>query len=500
MLKNIRSAVRNSLIYGLGNLSVKLVGLILIPIYTDPKYLSINDYGVLGVVEATSQVIIAILGLALAQALTRWYWDQSFSDKQKSMFFTLLTFLLGFSFLLFICFYPFSGQLSILLFEKADFSRLLRLMFISACLQMLSQVPLTLLKLQEKPGLYSGSNVFKLFVTLILTIYLVVFEKRGLEGIYEAQIIGGIFIYIFLIKYILRNIRLRFEVLILRNMLIYSFPLVLGSVSGVLLSIFDRYTLNFMADLPDVGVYTLGYKVANTIKILVITSVQLAISPMIFKMMNQPESKRFYSKIMTYFSYLVIFLVLGMSFFAREIIKVFTSSIDYWDASKIIPVISFALFFGMLKDTSLIGLQITKRTKIIGIVIFFVAILNLGLNIILIPKFKIMGAAVATLLSQIIFFIVIFINAQKHYFIPYEISKVVLMVLVGLVLFCISLLTNNMILLPRLVIKTIILLSFPFILYPFKFYEPVELERIKGAWDKWKNPLNWRDNIKGMKF
>ncbi|GAI72020.1 unnamed protein product [marine sediment metagenome] len=128
MLKNIRSAVRNSLIYGLGNLSVKLVGLILIPIYTDPKYLSINDYGVLGVVEATSQVIIAILGLALAQALTRWYWDQSFSDKQKSMFFTLLTFLLGFSFFLFICFYPFSGQLSILLFEKADFSRLLRLL------------------------------------------------------------------------------------------------------------------------------------------------------------------------------------------------------------------------------------------------------------------------------------------------------------------------------------------------------------------------------------
>ncbi|MBA7569108.1 hypothetical protein ES708_10846 [subsurface metagenome] len=106
---------------------------------------------VLGVLEATSQVIIAILGLALVQALTRWYWDRDVSSKQKYMFFTLLTFLLGFSFFIFICFYPFSGQLSILLFEKTDFSRLLRLMFISACLQMLSQVPLTLLKLQEKP-------------------------------------------------------------------------------------------------------------------------------------------------------------------------------------------------------------------------------------------------------------------------------------------------------------------------------------------------------------
>jgi len=59
----------------LGNLSIKLVGLILIPIYTDPQYLTINDYGVLGIMEASAQILVAIIDVALIQALTRWYWD-----------------------------------------------------------------------------------------------------------------------------------------------------------------------------------------------------------------------------------------------------------------------------------------------------------------------------------------------------------------------------------------------------------------------------------------
>jgi len=95
MLSNIKYTIRNSLIYGLGNLSVKLVGLVLITVYTNPQFLSISDYGVLGVMEATAQIVIALLGLALTQAFTRWYWDKEYSKKQKTIFFTLLTFLFG---------------------------------------------------------------------------------------------------------------------------------------------------------------------------------------------------------------------------------------------------------------------------------------------------------------------------------------------------------------------------------------------------------------------
>jgi len=47
MLKDVKSTIKNALVYGLGNVSVKLVGLVLIPVYTNPVYLSMDDYGVL---------------------------------------------------------------------------------------------------------------------------------------------------------------------------------------------------------------------------------------------------------------------------------------------------------------------------------------------------------------------------------------------------------------------------------------------------------------------
>ena len=496
MLKDIKSTVKNSLVYGLGNISVKLVGLVLIPIYTNPIYLSMDDYGVLAILEAGTQFFIAILGLALIQAFIRWYWDEKFKKNQKSILFTLVAFLILYSLLLFTFFYPYTNKISILLFAKPDFVYLLRLMFVSAILQMLAQVPLALLRLQEKAVFYSGVNLFKLSITLIVTIYLVVFARRGLEGIMEAQIIGNTLLLIVLLPFMIKNSALKFEARIILGMLAYSYPLVLGSISGILLSIFDRFTLNYMAELQDVGVYSLGFRISNTIKILIISSVQLAITPLLFRMMGKDGNQRFYSKVMTYFSFVVMIAVLAMSFFANEIVKVFSHDSGYWHAAIIIPVISFALFFGMLKENALIALHIKKKTKVIGIIILLIALLNLALNILLIPRYTILGASAATLFSQIVFFVVIYIFAQKAYFIPYEIWKISKMVLLALSLYILVSFTNDLSLLVRLIIKPSILISFPFLLYFIGFYEKNEIQAIKGMWGKWKNPAHWNNNIK----
>ena len=73
MQTKIKKILKNSAIYSTGNSATKLVGFVLIPIYT--KYLSIEDFGVLGLVEVTSQILIGVFGLALYRAFIRWYWD-----------------------------------------------------------------------------------------------------------------------------------------------------------------------------------------------------------------------------------------------------------------------------------------------------------------------------------------------------------------------------------------------------------------------------------------
>ena len=122
-----------------------------------------------------------------------------------------------------------------------------------------------------------------------------------------------------------------------------------------------------------------------------------------------------------------MFMVLGLSLFGREIIKVITIDRAYWESFKIMPLIGLAIFFSMLKDTSLLGLQIAKKSKIVSIVVVLITVVNLGLNYILTPVLGMYGASLSSLLAQAAFFIVIYRIAQKHYPIPYEIGKIMLL-------------------------------------------------------------------------
>ena len=70
--------------------------------------------------------------------------------------------------------------------------------------------------------------------------------------------------------------------------------------------------------------------------------------------------------------------------------------------------------------------------------------------------------------------------------------------MLGIVLIFLSLLLNPLNIYLQIALKIMLLLSFPIILYPFHFYEEIEIERIKQIWISWRNPSNWRNNLKRL--
>jgi len=493
MLNNVKYLVKNTIIYGLGNTSAKIVGFILLPIYT--KHLTVSDYGILGIIEITAQIIISVFGLSLYQAFLRWYWEKNYRNKQESIFFTAIFFTLLMSLLTFILFSILSKQLSTILFDSIEYSFLIKLMVASAAFQILLQLISTLMRIQEKSMLYSVTNIIRFTITLFITVYFVAYLNMKVEGIYISMIIGHLVYLVLVVKYVLRNIELKFEPEILKDMLWYSLPLVFSGIGGMILAIADKYSLKFLVGLSAVGIYALGFKVANSIRVFIIKSVQLALAPLNYKMMDHPQNMRFYSKVMTYFTFGVMFFVIGFSAFSYEIITLLARNQAYWDAYKIIPIISFAILFDMLRYTSTIGLNITKKTKDIGIIFILIAVLNIALNFALIPSFSYIGAAVATLLTNIIFFFIIINRSQKSFFIPYEYPKLAKMIFIGFIIVIMSFLTNVLNLPTRILLKTSLLITYPFILYFWDFYEDIELLKIKQSWVKWRDPRSWRNNV-----
>lgn len=487
MLDAIKSASRNSIVYGIGNISMKAIGLILFPIYTG--VLSIGEYGVLGLLEVTAQLLIAVLSLSIHSGLVRFYYDKQYSGKQKDMYFVSLLVVFMVSMVAGIFIFFFSERFSQILLDNGDYFLLIRLMYVSVIFQVLNSIPTNLMRLQEKATMYTVLMITRLLVSLFVIIYLVVGRQMGLEGILIGQICGHISYFILVLRFSIRNSRINFDTKLIANLITFSIPLIFALVSSVIITITDRYCLKSLATMEDVGVYSAAYKIANTL-LLIFGAMQMALTPMFYQKMEDPNRLRFYSKIITYSVYVGMILTLGISFFGLEIIKVLSRNPDYWLANNAIPVLSFSLLFGMVRYYIAHFLSIAKRTRQIALITIFVAIVNLGINLLLIPRYSYMGAAFATLFAQLLFLLLMYYYGQKYYYIPYEIRKNLLVLAIGAVMIFAVPLLNPLGLGWRLILKSSIILAFPLVLIPLKFYEAIEKQRLRELLfqvkNKWK--------------
>jgi O-antigen/teichoic acid export membrane protein len=191
--------------------------------------------------------------------------------------------------------------------------------------------------------------------------------------------------------------------------------------------------------------------------------------------------------------------IISVSLFSYEIIKVISKSTQFWSAYMVVPILALSVFFMNMRETTSYGLLINKKSGIIGMNVVIAAVLNIILNILLIPKWNIFGTAVATLLTQFIYWLLNYYFSQKEYFVPYEKRKVLIMFLTGGLLSFAGFFLNEMHIVPRLIIKTMCVIGFPFLLYLFNFYEQVELQAIRGFITKWSDLSNLDKNLRSLK-
>lgn len=495
MLKDLKSTTKHSIFYATGNIAIKIIGIILLPIYTDQQYLSQADFGALAILEATSQILVGILSFALVGGLQRWYWDMTYKNHQKSIFYTTLIFLLLINIPILSLLYVFSNTLSLLIFNSTDYIILLQLTLVTVGFRIFNNQILNVVKLQSRSLFFSFVQVLKLVVTLVITIILVVSYHKGLEGIWTAALIGEVFTLLLLCPFTIKNITYSFEYKVLKDILKYSYPLMLSTLAIVILTTTDKYMINSKSGLILTGIYSLGYRLANTLNIVVTASLNSALAPIRMKKMNEQNNKRFYAKLLTYSSFVFVAAALALSLFILEILKLIAKSPEYWIASGIVPILSLAFLITLMRHNVNIGLLIMKKTKIVAKYIFITALINVFLNWLLIPIFDIYGASVATILAQLILFSFLFRAAQHEYYIPYEINKIILMVIVAAIIIILGMQLSELKVVLRIVGKVVLLLSFPIILYVFRFFEPIEIETIKKIVQK-GSKLSIKENIK----
>ncbi len=493
MLENIKYFLKHSAIYSIGNFATKASGLILLPIYT--TYITLGEFGELGILDVTILILVELINLGQSQALVMLNNSDEYTDKKKEVFFTILSSSIGVCIIFILLGEVILPQISGLIVISDKFYLYLKLSLFIISARIITNVLLNKLRADERSISYTSFSILKLVLTISLTAYFVAFAHLKILGILYSYLISEIAILILLLPMLFKSMRFKFDKKIMFASISFGIPLIFGSLAMMLLNVSDRYIIKYFTNNEMVGLYDLGYRFAGALNMFIIMPISLTLMPQAYKMYKKEGDKRYYSKIMTYLTFLLVWVGLAISVFSMEIIKVFALNPSYWPAYKIVPLVTLAyVFFGMRIISSL-GMFLTKETKYVAITTTSAAIINIGLNFILIPKIGMIAAAYTTLFSFIILYLGSYYFSNKFYKIPFEDIKLAKLFILGLGFYFISTLSNESYLLIRLSLKIFLLIIFPFILMLFKFYDPIEIESIKGFYNKWKSPLKWKENI-----
>jgi len=478
MFSKLKDTAKDTILYGLGNIAAKALGFVLIPLYI--KTLNLADFGILSLTEVIIQLLIPVMGMAIYSAMSRWYWDKDYVEKQKSIYKTSMFIVLILSSIIFIIGLLFSKYLSIILFDSIEYKSLINLILVSAFIQANLNIPFTLLRLQKKALKYSILNLLKLILVFGFIIYLIVFNNYGIDGIYIAQIIGNILIFIVILYYIRNDLKVKIDYSFIKPMLKYSYPLAISVTSAIILTISDRFSIRYIIGFEQTGIYALGFKISSVLKLVFITSFQMAFVPIIYQAANKDGFTRFLSKLNSYSVIVIIYASLAIGLFSKEITELITSNKNFTDnyIYLIIPILNLALVFDQIRYNISFGLNLAKKTKVLSGIIILMSIINIILNIILITFIGSIGAAISTLFVQILYVIVIYKITNKYYTIEIEIGNIIKLTLLYLIFLSPVILLSDFSFIMQIAIKSILLIIFPFIMYFIWKKDNIEKQRI----------------------
>lgn len=481
MFNKLKQLGKESLIYGLSRVIGRLVGAFLVPIYT--RVFIPSDYGIVDLISTYASILSIFIILGLDTAMILFFYGTDDVIDRKIILSTSLFSQLIMSFIILIPTFLFSSNISGLIFDDPKYSLYLKIIAIDFPLIAFTGFVQDLLRLIRKPWRYLAVSLGSVLSNIVLTVLLVVIFKKGLYGVFISKlIVDALFVIISI--YLVRSwIKIHISLYKLRQLLAYGTPLVPASISYWTLNLANRYFLRYYISLSDVGIYSIGSKISSLLGLFT-GAFQLAWTPFALSIHRDEDSKKVYANTLTYYFAIMCGVGTGLSIFALEILKILATE-PYYRASIVVPYLVFSVISTGTYYIVSIGLNIAKKTFHIGWTMMVSAGINIALNFILIPKYGIIGASVASCASNWVYPILLYFISQHYYPINYRLDKAAVILLSSIILIIVSNFINLSNILLIITIKFILVIIYFLILMVNSIIKPsMILKLAKGFADK----------------
>lgn len=440
MPSQIHKIFSDTIIYTIGSVFNRLLPFLLLPVYT--LYFPPTEYGIFSLVYSFWFFVSVFYLYGMETAFQKYFLEAGDLSQKSKIYSSTLILIFITSLLFSLIIYLLADYISVKITGNLHNSYLIKLLAFILVADSLYRFPMILINSIQRSKLYSFVNSLAVILNVAINIILIVFYKMGIEAIFYSYLVSYSFLFVIsfftTLKYFVFRIDSGTVTTLLKNAHLFLYY----GIFLISIDLIDRFILEYFKGSAEVGIYSASYRIGIVMN-LVITGFKVAWTPFFMNLKSDESNKEIFSKVFTYFCYGGLIVFLFFSLFADDMVRLNVGGYTllnekYWSGLVIVPYILIAYLFSGLYMNLNVASFFSNRIKYLIISSAAGCLSNIVLNFILIPQYSMIGAAIATMLSYMIMFIVLYYFSQKIYKINYEWGSIFKAATITFILFVIN--------------------------------------------------------------
>ncbi|MBI1730853.1 oligosaccharide flippase family protein [Candidatus Acetothermia bacterium] len=428
-----RKFFRDVMLRVLAQIVLQLRGLILLPIIA--KVLGTEEYGIWTQINVTVTLLVPILTMRLDMAVVRYLSSKSRSEINRDFFALLLLIWAG---LLVVCGlgFLFREEASLFLFGSSQYVFFVELFLVFLVTRTSYTFLLNFYRTSGQMKRYTALELMSALLEVALSLYLVN-TGGGLGSVLTAFIFVEAMVCTVVLANIIRQTGLPRSVASSKLFFYigYSLPLVISTFLAWVIDSSDRYFITHLLDdgLKNVAIYNASYSLGQ-LSVLFLWPLAFVLFPTISRLWEDKkkmEARRYLQNCMRYYLTLAVPSVLGLYLLSSQLLRFFASDEFVTDPLLVLSILLGILWMGITQFYIYV-LHLTERTKLMSLMFVGSAILNVILNILLIPQIGIMGAALSTFLAYLVRMGFVVVCSEKIFSIGFDFAFFIKVLIAGL--------------------------------------------------------------------
>lgn len=411
--------IRNIFVYLIPLVIGNVMPFLTLPIIT--RFLTPEDFGISALAMSSTLIVVSFLACNVDAATQRYYFEYRKNPQElnelinSSLIFLFVVLGVSVPFV-----YYFSSDISKIIMGSDKYSPAVFISYLSGCMSVLMNFYLILFRNMEKAKAFSMFKTAQAVINAVLILVFIVGFKLGYMGLIYATFGSYFVISISLVIRFMAEFPFSFNPKMLLDNLKFGIPLLPNLFTSSIYQFFDKYMLRSIISLSSTGIFSIAQNISGRL-FVVMTAVQSTFDPIFMRDMFDKKEAGASSvgRNFTLFTYISLAAVLAAALFGEEIIYILAPR-SYYGAINVFMI----LLGGVSTQTfgKIVGSQLAYAKKaylafpitVVGLIV------NVSLNLFLIPRWQASGAAFATFLTVITMNTIFVKVSQKYYRIIYD--------------------------------------------------------------------------------